>query len=285
MSGSDVFRLPDGRRLSFAEYGDPKGAPALFCHGAPGSRWQVHDGMAGAAARLGMRIVAPERPGYGLSDPHPERSFLDWPQDVSILMDMLGIGRFGVIGYSMGGIYALACGYALAHRVNNIALAGCLAPNLFLPEVTAQMPPAVTQTFELAREHPQALRDSLQTLTPEQLFAALSDPLPLPDKAALAQAAVRAGFVKDCEAALCSGARGIVEDFVLAGKDWNFSIEDVRNHTWLWHGEGDANTPPLMAEYLLSHLPNCHSRPLPEAGHLAIFSHWEDMLETIKDMQ
>lgn len=285
MSGSDVFRLPDGRRLSFAEYGDSKGIPALFCHSTPGSRWQIHDGMAGAAARLGMRIVAPERPGYGLSDSQPGRSFLDWPQDVSILMDMLGIGRFEVIGYSIGGIYALACGYALAHRVTNIALAGCLAPNLFRPEVAAQMAPAVTQTFVTAREHPQALHDHLQALTPEQLFAALSEPLPPPDKAVLSQPAVRAGFMKDCEAALRSGGCGMAEDFVLATRDWNFSISDVRNHTWLWHGRGDANAPPSMAEYLLSHLPNCHSRPLPEAGHLAIFYHWEDMLETIKAMQ
>lgn len=34
--------LPDGRRLAYAEYGDPAGAPVLVFHGMPGSRFQRH---------------------------------------------------------------------------------------------------------------------------------------------------------------------------------------------------------------------------------------------------
>ena len=30
-------RLRDGRRLSYAEYGSPRGAPIVHCHGAPSS--------------------------------------------------------------------------------------------------------------------------------------------------------------------------------------------------------------------------------------------------------
>ena len=35
------MRLPDGRRLAWAEYGDPFGYPVILCHGVPGSRRQV----------------------------------------------------------------------------------------------------------------------------------------------------------------------------------------------------------------------------------------------------
>ena len=33
------IKLRDGRRLGYAEFGDPRGKPVLFFHGYPGSRW------------------------------------------------------------------------------------------------------------------------------------------------------------------------------------------------------------------------------------------------------
>ena len=36
-----TIRLPDGRHLGYAEYGDPEGVPLLFFHGTPGSRLQL----------------------------------------------------------------------------------------------------------------------------------------------------------------------------------------------------------------------------------------------------
>ena len=34
----ETVDLPDGRRLGFAEVGDPSGVPLLYFHGNPGSR-------------------------------------------------------------------------------------------------------------------------------------------------------------------------------------------------------------------------------------------------------
>ena len=61
------MRLADGRRIGYAEYGDPQGASVLAIHGTPGSRFMF--ALTDKAAReRGLRIFAPERPGYGLSD-------------------------------------------------------------------------------------------------------------------------------------------------------------------------------------------------------------------------
>src|SRR3989338_9991360 len=90
--------LPDGRRLGYAEYGAPDGRPVLFFHGAPGSR-HIHADMADVVTRRGIRLIAVERPGYGLSDPQPGRSMLDWPGDVAALTDALGIAKFAIIGF------------------------------------------------------------------------------------------------------------------------------------------------------------------------------------------
>ena len=60
-------------------------------------------------------MISPDRPGIGLSDPKPGRTVLDWAADVSELAEHLGLQRFSVMGWSMGGPYAAAVGYALRH--------------------------------------------------------------------------------------------------------------------------------------------------------------------------
>ena len=93
--GDDRFLgLPDGRRLGYTEFGDPSGIPVFAFHGTPGSRFMfriVHE----PARRLGLRIIAPDRPGFGLSDYQENRTLSDWAADVRALADKLGLDRFG----------------------------------------------------------------------------------------------------------------------------------------------------------------------------------------------
>lgn len=106
--------------------------------------------MAEATVRRGIRLVAVERPGYGLSDPQPGRSMLDWADDVAALTDALGMAQFAIIGFSIGSVYALVCAHRLPERVTKIALAGALAP-LDAPGVTEGMSPMVSGLYSLAR--------------------------------------------------------------------------------------------------------------------------------------
>ena len=88
-------RLRDGRRLGFTEYGDPAGFPVVNCHGGLACRLDVAaaDGVARDAS---IRLISPDRPGVGLSDPRPGRTVLDWAADVSELTKQLGVDRFSV---------------------------------------------------------------------------------------------------------------------------------------------------------------------------------------------
>src|SRR5215510_3131644 len=99
--------LPDGRRLAYAEYGDPQGHPTFYFHGLPGSRLEAVL-AAESAAQAGIRLVASDRPGVGGSDPQPRRTLLDWPADVVQLADRIGVARFSIIGVSGGAPYAAA---------------------------------------------------------------------------------------------------------------------------------------------------------------------------------
>ncbi len=107
--------LSDGRSLAYAEYGDPQGQPVFFLHGIPGSR-MFHPPNE-ITKRLGVRLICPERPGYGESTFQPGRRILDWPNDIAQLADSLGLDSFAVCGHSGGGPYTLACAYALPERI------------------------------------------------------------------------------------------------------------------------------------------------------------------------
>jgi pimeloyl-ACP methyl ester carboxylesterase len=127
VSGACVLRLRDGRRLGYAEYGDRHGRPVVFFHGTPGSRK-----IAGVAHRVAtaraVRVIAPDRPGFGLSDFQPARRLIDWPADVLDLADALGLERFAVAGVSGGGPYVAACARRLADRLTHAGIISGMGP-------------------------------------------------------------------------------------------------------------------------------------------------------------
>lgn len=97
----------DGHALAYTEWGDPDGRPVLYFYGMPGSRLFVPDPR--AAADEGVLLITADRPGTGRSDPQPGHAIGDWPADVVVLADELGLDRFGVVSWSAGTCYVFAC--------------------------------------------------------------------------------------------------------------------------------------------------------------------------------
>lgn len=225
----------------------------LFFHGAPGSR-HIHADMANIAARRGIRLIAPERPGYGLSDPQPGRSILDWPDDIAALTDALGIAQLAIIGFSGGSPYPLACAYMLAHRVTKVALAGALAPQ-DAPGVMEGMSPAVSGLYSLAQSSPDELRNTFAAVAPSPaaLVEAMSASASEWDKNVIN--ARRTEFETEYTQTLRGGIEGVASDFVLTSKNWGFPLDGINTEAHLWCGTDDCNTPPAMTAYLSSMLP------------------------------
>ena len=132
-----TLRLRGGRRLGFAQYGRPDGEPLFYFHGHPGSRLEAQFADA-AAAEAGFRVIALDRPGYGVSDFQPRRALRDWPDDVAEAADLLGLSRFSVAGASGGGPYALACAWRMPGRVIRAAVISGVCP-YDVPGVTSGM--------------------------------------------------------------------------------------------------------------------------------------------------
>ncbi len=82
----------------------PVDAPCVFYfHGLMSSRLERHP----AAGTFGVRIITVDRPGQGMSD-HCHYTYEDFSGFICELADILGIEKFGVVGFSSGGPYALA---------------------------------------------------------------------------------------------------------------------------------------------------------------------------------
>jgi pimeloyl-ACP methyl ester carboxylesterase len=108
--------LADGRTLRCAEYGDPSGTPLLYLHGTGSSRLEGPT-LDGAARARGVRVIAPDRPGFGASDPNPSATLSSWADDACSLLDALAVDRVAVAGTSGGAPHALATAARLGPRV------------------------------------------------------------------------------------------------------------------------------------------------------------------------
>jgi pimeloyl-ACP methyl ester carboxylesterase len=122
-----THRLADGRVLGYLEAGDSAGFPVFYLHGGPGSRLEVliYDQL---AQGHNLRLIGVDRPGYGLSNPQPGRTYRDFASDLESLADHLGFGAFSVIGWSSGGPYAAAVAHFLPQRVYAAGLVASEGP-------------------------------------------------------------------------------------------------------------------------------------------------------------
>ena len=124
---SDVITLPDGRRLSWHEFGVPDGSPVIYTAGTPvsGLGGGSYDETARAA---GLRWISPDKPGYGASDYQQERSLISWGDDLVALAGQLGLDRLALAGESGGAPFMLAAAHQLAGRVSVVALITTAGP-------------------------------------------------------------------------------------------------------------------------------------------------------------
>jgi pimeloyl-ACP methyl ester carboxylesterase len=262
MGDTHELRLPDGRRVTYADHGDQAGPVVLACVGTPQSRL-LPPGERERARAMGFRLVVPERPGFGGSDPMPGRTLEDWPADAVALMDGLGVGRFGVVGGSGGGPYAVACGVLLGERVTAVAL---VAP--------AEPPDAPAHGF-LPLADPAALRERGETMArlarddPDALDRFFAPDISEADRrqAAEADPALRAWELENLREAFRQGTDGYVEDHTISASEWSYLLPRLRQPTRIWQGADDNNVPAAATRWLADRIPGAELTLLPAAGH------------------
>jgi pimeloyl-ACP methyl ester carboxylesterase len=274
--------LADGRRLAYGEWGDPGGFPVFYCHGTPGSRLEGAFADRPARSRQ-LRIVAPDRPGYGRSTFQPSRRFRDWPDDLSALSDSLGLARYGVVGHSGAGPHLFACGAFLPPE--RLAFVGALGPwgPVATPEIMAGLNRLDRLYARLAQRTPSVMRASFAPIGwcarywPAMFVRLLEAAVSPPDKAALRDAEVRRVLRSSELEAFRQGGRGAAHEAGIAYRAWDFDLAQVRVPTHIWLGEEDIFVSREMGRYLERTIPGVDFRWVPGAGHLDV-SLWDGIL-------
>jgi len=274
LTEEDTITLSDGRRLGFRTIGDREAYPLLFFHGTPGTRFALS--ADDAIARIpGVRLILPERPGYGISDPQPDRTLLDYPDDIEQLVDHLGIDSCAVGGGSGGGPHALACAYALAPRVTTALLFSSPSPAGF-KGATEGMSFGNRLGLWLGRYAPWLLRwmmhgyASALARNPDKLVEAMLKQMAPADRAILEEPGCQEAMLRDLREAYRQGAGGHFLDSTLAmtSRDWGFGLGEIEVPVYLWHGEYDTLVSPNMARHLAAEIPDCTVSYVLGAGHL-----------------
>jgi pimeloyl-ACP methyl ester carboxylesterase len=272
--------LPGGRRLSSASFGAGDG-PVVVVLDGPGSRGLAR-AAANDAARLGLRLVAPDRPGFAGSPAVPGYTIAGWPRDHAALLDALGVQRAGLVGQSGGTPYALAAAAALPERTLGLALVapvGPLAERAMLATSGAQ----VRRGAILARRAPWLLRLALAAAgrqarrDPERAAAKVAADLP-PSDAAIMRDPANWDIHQRTTAEILSRPDAVASEIGRLARPWDVDYAAMTAPVALWSGDRDDVHPTGHAQRLAELLGGAPVHVVPGAGTFGLMAHYADAL-------
>jgi pimeloyl-ACP methyl ester carboxylesterase len=243
----------DGHRVAYAEHGDPEGTPVVAFHGMPGSRafGALYDDH---ARDCGVRVLAFDRPGYGVSADWPDYDAADAPRVVAALLDDAGVDTAGLLAFSGGTPHALATAAALSDRIRAATVvAGAVPPGCAdsLPRVQRVLGALAAHTPRLLGGLLRAQAWAADRSDPEFVAAQYAtdgtDHLP---------ADVLAATKRDFLQALDGGAAGLVRESRQAVRDWPLDLDAVDCEVAWFHGSRDENVPLAGARACVDALPD-----------------------------
>jgi pimeloyl-ACP methyl ester carboxylesterase len=229
-----------------------------------------------AAARLGIRWVSHDRPGYGGSTPRPDRNVASAAAYVSRVADALGIDRFAVMGHSGGAPHALACGALLPDRVVGVVSAAGLAPfgAEGLDWFGGMIASGVASLSAAAEGRASKERHEASGVEYDPEFTPA-------DEAALAGEWSWFGDVVN--PAVAAGRGGLIDDDLAYVAPWGFDPADVVAPVLLLHGGRDGIAPSSHSEWLARRCPSAELRVWPDDGHISVLTHATAALEWLRE--
>ena len=282
-----TIRLPDGRTLGLTRYGSPAHRPVVFHHGFGSSGLELLPDAA-LLARLKLQILAPDRPGVGQSDVYRPLTFPSFADDVVAMLAALEIvGPVGVMGWSVGGVHALALAALYPARVAAVQLLSTCLP-LGERDSYRQLSPIWkalrwgqigfpwlnrTTFLWLSRQwarHPDRTIDWFI-----RLMRTAEKEVTTRFRVLLRDAAVQ-GFAHH--------GRGVFDDAQAWCRPPGFRLEDVQAPTTLWHGQADGVWAPDNIPYLASRIAGARVQLLPAQGHMLYLENWAAILGEMASM-
>ena len=266
------IQAPNGRVISFADFGEDNKIPAFYCHGGPGSRNSVKGNSDKDNENL-IRFIGVDRPGYGNTSPLPGRTINDWTDDLLLIAEHLNIEKFYMIGVSTGGSYSLATAARFPDRVLGV-LVCCGMSDMRWASSNANMP-GVEQYVGLSRE--EAYQKAVQDMGEDGSRMLSNDEktgnsnLSAPDLAYIQKPENIERFIDN--ATFAQGVTGYADDRLADCSDQGWSSFEVNNVSCpvnIIHGEVDTIVPVAHAEHTAEIVNDSDLKIYPDHGHLSI---------------
>ena len=288
---ASTLDLPSGQRLGFARYGLPSGTPLLAFHGAPACRLMFASADE-PARRLGLEIIAPDRPGYGLSPLDTDPTLESRTNQHVALVDALGLDRFAVIGVSGGAPYAVALA---ARLVRESPTWRSSAPWGRSPNASPKSPPKrprvafghsiFFQRWPLRRRWLLVYGGNIFRSTflkyPRTVESALSFAFGRADHRVLAQRTIADSLIAMTRSAVAHGIEGGLADLDIYARPWRVEYSRITARAILWQGTTDHVVPKNVAFDLADRIPTCRLVRVEGAGHFWVLGRIKEVLTEI----
>ncbi|XP_044483636.1 uncharacterized protein LOC123209597 [Mangifera indica] len=244
-ASADRILLPDGRYLAYREQGVPAERARFFIiapHPFLSSRLAGIPGIkTSLLEEFGVCLLTYDLPGFGESDPHPNRNLESSALDMLFLASSVGVNdKFWVLGYSSGSLHAWA---ALRYIPDRLAGAAMFAP-MVNPYDSMMTKLEQRGTWEnwtrkrklmyfLARRFPRFLvyfyRQTFLSGKHDQIDKWLSLSLGKRDRAIIEDPIHEEFWQRDVEESVRQGnAKPFVEEAVLQVSNWGFRLADLK---------------------------------------------------------
>lgn len=285
---SQIITLPDGRKLGYTTIG--KGNPIIYFHGTASSRLEAYL-LKHLTVREKLKIIALDRPGYGLSTYKPRKSIQDINNDLNFLADHLGIDKFGILGWSGGGVFALAYMACFPQRVTCGVVAG--TPDLPFDASTAHNIPFIKYVMKIPFLGTLAMRNMrrqvlkansanafLRSSQGKQMLRTCSNR----DLAFFFDTIwMRVMYQSITEAfRQSSSIKTVFEEHMLFLKPWNLPFKNIANKLQVWQGTEDKNCPIKNAYNITRRIEDSNLEVFPRQGHCTIFDNLEKLAELLE---
>jgi pimeloyl-ACP methyl ester carboxylesterase len=266
--------LADGRTLHVYDTAD--GDLTVFWHHGTPNIGPPPAPLLPASARLGIRWVSFDRPGYGGSTPCRGRDVASAAGYASAVADELGIGQFAVMGHSGGGPHALACAALLKDRVLAAVSGAGLAP---LDSDGLDWFAGMTASGEAA------LRASVAGRAAKEAYesSGAGGDLAFTRADLTALNGAWSWFGEVVGPAIKAGPGGLIDDDLAYVAPWGFDPAEISAPVLLLHGGQDRVVPSSHSEWLARHCAAAELRLYPDDGHISVLNHGESALDWLSE--
>ncbi len=276
------FIEADGANLYVIDVGEPDAPAVLLLHGFGGSTFTWRDNIQ-PLADAGYRVVAFDRPPYGLADKSTVIDYTNaaYVEQTAALMDILGTESAALVGHSAGGGVIASFALTYPQRVDTLVFVAGAVPvgNLALDRApTQQQTDAAEQSSPFAAlfavveqldpDSPVAVALARQLVTPGLLQDIARNNYYDPEKVSdeVLEGYSQVLRVEGWEGALLKLFTSMNDPETIM-LDYN-SLADFDAPTLIQWGRQDPTVPLIVGETLADFMPNAQLIIYEETGHL-----------------